>query len=209
MIEDLWNHLPETGSVSLPALAPLLDRVRLVPGSFIEIGVFRGRTYRALLAAAASGARRCYAVDSFRGMAEPGPEDGSSYPAGKFDVGGTAALRRAVEQDGHADWSCIIEGWVPAVFSDPQLSGILLAFAHVDLDHYQPTLDALRWLWPRMAHGGLIAVHDYFNSVAGLASGAVRRFAVEEHLAIQAVESSRGVTSGISRHAVFEKGGSQ
>ena len=34
-------------------------------------------------------------------------------------------------------------------------------FAHIDVDTYRSTLDALTWLWPRMAQGGIIVIDDY------------------------------------------------
>ena len=36
-----------------------------------------------------------------------------------------------------------------------------LCFAHVDLDHYEPTIQTLEWCWENLPPGGTLAFHDY------------------------------------------------
>lgn len=38
-------------------------------------------------------------------------------------------------------------------------------FVNLDLDIYKPTLEGLRFFWPRMQEGCVILVHDYFNEI--------------------------------------------
>jgi O-methyltransferase len=42
-------------------------------------------------------------------------------------------------------------------------------FVRLDLDLYQPTLEGLKFFYPRMCRGGVILVHDYYTeSYAGV-----------------------------------------
>jgi len=36
-----------------------------------------------------------------------------------------------------------------------------IAFLHLDMDLYAPTLHALRYLYPRMSKGGVLIIDDY------------------------------------------------
>jgi predicted O-methyltransferase YrrM len=37
------------------------------------------------------------------------------------------------------------------------------AFVSLDMDLYKPTLEGLRYFYPRMSRGGIIAIHDFFS----------------------------------------------
>lgn len=69
----------------------------------------------------------------------------------------------------------IYEGYVPEVLGSVGRGPF--AFAHLDLDHYAPTLDALKWVWPQIAPGGILACHDYAAKIEVMASKAVKEFA--------------------------------
>jgi hypothetical protein len=36
-------------------------------------------------------------------------------------------------------------------------------FVHLDFDLYQPTIEGLKYFYPRMVSGGIILLHDYFS----------------------------------------------
>ncbi len=192
-------------TVSFPALEPLIIEAAQAPGHFAEFGVFRGGTFLKMLPLARRFGKRCVAVDSFCGMGEPGPMDGGEYPAGKFNVGGYDSLLDEIIRLGCVDVVDIHAGFVPDVLD--QVIVQQFAFAHVDLDHYQPTVDTLLWLWPRVSPAGIICVHDYFEGEPGLASAAVRDVAEQLGQAFDVVSSREGVTVGVSSHAVFRKDG--
>lgn len=140
-------------------------RVRDLPGDFAEIGVFRGATFHRLTALAQSQGKIAHAFDSFVGMDEPGehdrgPAEAGAHLPGKFDVGGPEGFARlmddyGIERDSYKLWA----GWVPDCFTqapqDLQFSIVIL-----DVDHYQPTVDGLAWLWPRIVPGGYIMLDD-------------------------------------------------
>jgi len=53
------------------------------------------------------------------------------------------------------------KGWIPEVFDGALPSDARFSLVHLDVDLYQPTLDSLRFFYPRMVKGGLIVLDDY------------------------------------------------
>lgn len=155
-------------------------RVRAVPGDFAEIGVFRGAAFRRLAVLAHEQGKLAHAVDSFRGMDDPGPRDGVQYPKGKFDIGGPEAFAALMSGYGvPSDYYRLWEGYIPECFSRiPAQLGLSLAI--IDVDHYEPTRDAIAWAAPRIAPGGILALDDLVPHWEGLAAQAIREFLVTE-----------------------------
>jgi predicted O-methyltransferase YrrM len=72
-------------------------------------------------------------------------------------------------------------GYVPHCFVEvpPDLR---FSFAILDVDHYQPTVEALQWLAPRINCGGILALDDYVPGCGGLASKAIDEFLARDRL---------------------------
>jgi len=138
-----------------------------LPGPRIEMGIFRGAT----LAIIAQHPGETIGVDSFAGMAEPTardmPDDKNPYPKGRLSctMNDVAKVVPGVR---------LIRGYVPAVLTE--VPDQLYSFARLDMDHYEPTVAALNWLWPRMMPGGVLSCDDYFPDNYFLASGAINEF---------------------------------
>ena len=149
-----------------------LELLDMAPdGLRIEFGVFRGDT----LALMTGHLERTIGVDSFEGMPTPGPcdftPDGESpYPKGRLRSN-MDAVRSAAPR------AHLVKGFIPQLFDwfDPAV----IAFAHVDLDHYEPTRATLDWLFPRMKTGGVIVCDDWFPDRDYLAAKAINEFAEE------------------------------
>ena len=189
----------------IDSLLPLIRRLRAdkVPGDFIELGVLAGQTLIPLGYIAECMGRKCYGVDSFRGMGEPTKEDGKRgaelYHKGRFDQKGAAYILARVERAGLKETVEIWEGFVPAVLS-VRTPNFTFALAHLDLDTYAPTKAALAWTWPKVVPGGYLAVHDSATlNRSVLAARATTEFAKEHEREM----SSCGV-SGIT--VWFRKG---
>jgi len=163
-------------------IAPLVQRCIGAAGDFAEFGVCRGVTFLPLAEAARAAGKRCHAVDSFQGCAEPSlkdynPDGSCDCPRGALGVGGSREFRKLVEPlDGHVR---VWEGWVPAILKEMAAEVGQLAFAHLDLDQYEATLAGLRWCWPRMSPGGILCCHDWFPHYTQLASRAIRDWMAE------------------------------
>ena len=162
-----WNH------ADIEWLAP---KVANVAGDFAEIGVFRGAAFRKVAELAAAQNKHAHAFDSFAGMDEPTAADGNAYPKGKFDIGGPAEFKRLMTKAGVArERYTLWAGYVPDCLNKAP-SDLRFSFVILDLDHYQPTVEALAWLQPRINPGGILALDDYVPGGTGLATKAIREF---------------------------------
>ncbi|NBR28914.1 MAG: hypothetical protein EBT83_10985, partial [Betaproteobacteria bacterium] len=97
------------------------------------------------------------------------------------DIGGPAEFERLMTKAGVArERYTMWQGYVPDCFSkappDLRFSLVIL-----DLDHYQPTVEALAWLQPRISAGGILALDDYVPGSTGLATKAIREFRARDN----------------------------
>jgi O-methyltransferase len=152
-------------------LRQLLSLVDLVPGDTAECGVYLGASSWFICNHFRSSGRSHHGFDSFEGLPEPNPVDGSFWHTGDLRTREEHALELLRPFDAH-----LYAGWFPDRFGE--VADRAFAFAHVDVDLYQPTLDSLEFFYPRMSPGGVILLDDH-----GLTTcpGATR--AAEEYMA--------------------------
>ena len=141
------------------ALSP--DRVYMLlqlagiapPGVAFELGVYTGGITRALLDM--NKFDRVVAFDTFCGIS--GSSSVDLHSDGDYNAGDVSAYIAGAE---------IVAGRVPET-----LQGRFdeVSFAHLDMDVYEPTRDALACLWPLMVRDGIIVLDDYgFWSTPGI-----------------------------------------
>jgi O-methyltransferase len=146
-----------------------------VAGDVVECGCARGLSAMELCLAIARGrpdwrGEGFHVFDSFEGLSEPQAED--------LDVGGMNAAEaqriqgmmhrgnmafplaqlREVFLPAYPDVT-FHPGWIPASFEG--LPERRYRFVHVDVDLYQPTLDAFGYFFPRLEPGGVVVTDDY------------------------------------------------
>jgi hypothetical protein len=152
--------------------------VKEIPGDFIEIGAFLGTATRKLVLLAAEQGKRVHAVDSFEGMAPPTRFD--FRPAGNLSIGGVGRFYATMDAAGISrDAYDVHIGWIPDVLGT--ITERNYSFAIIDVDNYQPTADALLWLWPRMAIGGIIAFDDFYPNNQMECARAIKEFLAREN----------------------------
>jgi hypothetical protein len=143
----------QPGYIHHPLYGILLDACQSVPGVFIEMGVYAGYTFRLIYRRARRYGKRMIGVDSFVGHPPSNqPGEGEMWP-GKYSVGGSAAFRAEFPE------ALCVEGFIPEILSE--IRAIQIAFAHIDLDLYESTIEALRFVWPRLSIGGILVGHDF------------------------------------------------
>jgi len=147
-----------------------LRDTREVSGDWCEYGVATGRT-SAMLAQAINKPRTLWLYDSFEGL--PAPHASKDVLIDDlYNKGSMAAYQgmlsfpeQIVRGELSAvrsgdDWFKIMKGWITAE-SLPTISPAQVAFAYLDMDFYQSTLDVLVMLLERMPKGGVAIVDDY------------------------------------------------
>ena len=140
--------------VRLSALELICRRLGArVPGAAAELGVYRGDFARCINSLLPE--RRLYLFDSFSGFA---PTDGAdaAFQAAHKNTSARAVLSRMPNPD--------MVRLCPGYFPD-SLDGLEERFCLVslDVDFARPTLDGLRWFWPRLNTGGCLLLHDWGN----------------------------------------------
>lgn len=136
-----------------------MEKIEKVDGDMVEIGVYKAATFRRLVPYAKKFKKTVWAIDSFEGMAEPTHRDGDVYPKGRLansieNFKQTLSVHGYVEEDYK-----ILKGFVPDILKKYSKQ---TAFALIDLDQYQPTLDALNHMWPLMSPKSILLLDDYF-----------------------------------------------
>lgn len=144
-----------------------------VPGDLVEAGVWRGGAtilMRAVLKVHESQDRRVWVADSFKGLPRPDPR---RYPKDAGDQHWTQRLLAVSIDEVRANfdrYGLLDEQvrFLPGWFSDTLVNAPIdrLAVLRIDADMYQSTMEALRYLYPKVSAGGYIIIDDY-GAVAG------------------------------------------
>jgi hypothetical protein len=168
-VRGVWRHAD---------LAWLSRQVQHVDGDYAEIGVFRGHAFRKIATLAHSQGKKAHAFDSFVGLDDPGDLDGPAqdFPRGMFGVGGPQTF--AARMDGYNVPRAFYQlhaGYIPDCFTDVP-DAVRFSFALLDVDHYEPTVQALDWIWPRLNATGVLALDDFLPSHEILATRAIKEF---------------------------------
>ncbi len=189
-----------TGYLPDNVLSGVMNELINVPGEFAEIGVFQGALFKRMVAVAQVLHRRVHAFDSFVGMDEPTAMDQGKYPKGDLSSGGKENFRQIIlnsirqhreislnsgQEAGvtsgaiRDDLFDLWDGYVPECLEKCPVTNF--AFIYIDLDHHDPTQQAIEWAWPRLVEGGILGFDDYFPGRQILASPPIDAFLDNEH----------------------------
>jgi O-methyltransferase len=145
----------------------LAVRARGVPGDVAECGVYKGGGARLL--ATVFGDRRLFLYDSFSGF-EVDDSSGGIFHRGAFSDSSLDSVKEYLSDRGNCLY---FQGWLPdsaKSFRNP------LCFIHMDMDHYESTLDSLRLFWPLVVSGGAVVFDDWEDSCCPGVKRAVEEF---------------------------------
>jgi O-methyltransferase len=170
-LRDLWERLHGTshyrGLERLQNLATFAAFVRDLPGDTAECGVYTGASSTVILQTLQEAGTRepwhHYGIDSFAGLSEPVPDDGSHWTVGDLAVGRNHAERNLAPFAGRFT---LVEGWIPEVLEILPETGYRLV--HVDVDLFEPTAASLSYFLDRVVDGGVVICDDYgFSTCPG------------------------------------------
>jgi len=169
-----FNELEHFNTDRRHMLYQLMRLVEAVPGDTVECGSLEGAgSYLMHLMNDRAGKheRWHHVFDSFEGLSAPDEGDGEHWEQGDLSVSMDDVKRNM----GDFERYTLYKGWIPARF--PEVEDKRFAFVHIDVDLYQPTLDAIEFFYPRLNAGGVILCDDYGSA---LCPGATR--AIDEYL---------------------------
>jgi hypothetical protein len=149
--EDRNTHWRLYNSFSLARIATRLD------GDFFEFGVGSGATFNGILHYAGLAERRVYLVDTFSGVPDHQLREGEELQRNRAYH--NASYEHACEVFRLHPYVRIVRGEVPAVLASVQSERI--AFAHIDMNVAEAELHASKYVWERLAPGGMILYDDY------------------------------------------------
>jgi O-methyltransferase len=145
------------------------------PGAVVEVGTYWGGTLRRL--AVACPDRQCYGYDTFTGMPVASGKD-NHYKEGDLQVDYDSVLTTMTGVGNVV----LVRGLYP--WSD-YLRPCPVALAHIDVDIYSSTINAMRWIYDLMCPGGRIYCDDAGESECEGATAAMQEFSGEKGLTIE------------------------
>lgn len=133
-----------------------LELIENIKGELVEVGVYMGATAKKISNRFPD--RIVYAFDTFEGFLEKGSEkDGfANYNIGDLGEADLETVKKNLKDYPNIK---LIKGDFPS--SGSILNDKKIAFAHIDVDMYNTTKNALKFLVPKMITGGIMIVHDY------------------------------------------------
>ena len=154
----------------------LAEQLAALPGDLAELGVYQGE-FAARMSRCFPD-RTLYLFDTFEG-----------FDARDVSVESQSGYSRAVEGE-FADTSVdlilskmaapervvVRKGYFPETIPEEETS---FALVSLDADLYEPTLQGLRYFYPRLVSGGVILLHDYRNARFSGVCAAVEAFEQE------------------------------
>ena len=139
----------------------LAERLAPLPGDLAELGVYRGEF--------AARMNRCfpdrtlYLFDTFEGFdaRDVSVETQSGYSrAAEGDFADTS-VELILSKMTAPEQVVVRKGYFPETIPEKET---LFALVSLDADLYEPTLQGLRYFYPRLVSGGVILLHDYQNT---------------------------------------------
>lgn len=126
-----------------------------IPGDTVECGAFAGASSYFICKRIVGNGRSHHIFDSFSGLSEPDNRDGNYWMKQDF-LSPEENLKNNLRS---FNFVKIYKGWIPERFNEVDQN--VFSFIHVDVDLYQPTIETLKFFYPRLSKGGVILADDY------------------------------------------------
>lgn len=162
-------------------------------GEYVEFGTYRGATAFCMLHATRHSVdpKSIYLYDTFSGI----PSHGMTEHEKRVGLGGmhrdTSVERVGETLTRFRDRVLFRPGLIPRTLDDAGPDQI--AMMHVDLNLASPTLDALRWAYPRWSPGGICLLDDYLWQGFEDQRRLVDEFFEQQQLTIIALPTGQGI----------------
>lgn len=161
-----------------------------VPGDTAECGVFRGADSWLIASfglQSQSQPKEHFLFDSFEGLSEPGPRDGTHWQSGALAIGEEVVRRNLEPLNARLNF---YKGWIPERFDE--VNDRRFSFVHVDVDLYEPTRDSIEFFYPRLNDGAIFLCDDYACSTCPGATQAIDQFLADKPEAMLSLDAGGG-----------------
>lgn len=134
-------------------------------GDFAELGVHKGETAKIIYEMYPN--RKLHLFDTFTGFSEKDLQHekakGGKYSTKEFSDTDLETVKKYVAAGENAIY---YPGYFPSTAVG--LDNTTFAFVNIDADLYLPTIEALRFFYPKLSAGGVIIIHDYNHTWDGI-----------------------------------------
>lgn len=154
-----------------------------IEGSVAEAGVFQGEFAKEINGAFPN--RKLYLFDTFEGFDDRDIKVELKQNKGEVKSSNQRHFELTSEElvlsKLPIQEKCIIKkGFFPE--TTVGLENEKFCFVNLDMDLYKPTLEGLKFFYPRMSKGGCILIHDYFSDVYSNIKQAIKDFEEEKNI---------------------------
>jgi O-methyltransferase len=134
---------------------------RKVEGDIAELGVYKG--YTAKLLHYYMPERKLHLFDTFEGFTDRSviaEEENTGLARSGSDFADTSLKHVKDYIDQKNSNVLYYKGYFPETIPK-DFNELRFAFIHLDADLYEPTMEGLKFFYPRMSQTGMIVIHDY------------------------------------------------
>jgi len=136
-----------------------------VQGAFAELGVYKGET--ALMMHYMDDTRRLHLFDTFEGFDSKDLDleknKDERYTTDNFSDTTIESVKELFKDAKNVSF---YPGYFPA--TTKSLTEKTFALVHIDADLYLPTIEALKFFYPKVASGGVLIIHDFNHTWDGI-----------------------------------------
>ena len=134
-------------------------------GDFAEVGVHKGETAKIIYEMDSS--RTLHLFDTFEGFNEADLKH-ETQKEKKFSTTefSDTSLEEVKKEIGGGENVLYYPGYFPSTAKG--LDKLQFAFVHLDADLYLPTIEGLKFFYPKLSAGGVIIIHDYNHTWDGI-----------------------------------------
>lgn len=136
-----------------------------VKGDFVELGVHQGETAKVIHFMDKN--RKFYLFDTFEGFSEKDlKHETQNDPKFATDMFADTSIDKVKKYMNGNENLIFKPGFFPETAKG--LEKNTFSFVNIDADLYAPTIEALKFFYPRMSKGGVIIIHDYNHNWDGI-----------------------------------------
>jgi O-methyltransferase len=147
-------------------------------GCIAEVGVYRGNFASKLNMVFPD--RTLYLFDTFSGFDARDIGDGNETHSSQFNLRFSDTSEEIVMHKMIFPEKCVIKkGYFPDTAIDIDE---VFVFVSIDVDLFLPTINGLKYFYPRLSKGGYIFVHDFYNTEYLGVQKAVNKFCIENEI---------------------------